>query len=194
MTGPANPSAITLGILAGGRAMRLGGVDKAWLERQGIPQVLRHVQVLRAQVGPVLVSANRNPERYAAHGLRVVADRVSGLGPIGGLHALSRAVSTPWLVTVPVDVLRVDGLMLSALASAGPAGAYAFDEDGAQPLLALWPVEALRTAVEQAIRAELRAVHSLQARLGMPAVHFDALRFGNLNTRADLAAADIPFP
>ena len=29
--------AITLGILAGGRASRLGGRDKAWLQRNGVP-------------------------------------------------------------------------------------------------------------------------------------------------------------
>jgi len=32
---------VTLGILAGGRASRLGGRDKAWLQRDGVPQVLR---------------------------------------------------------------------------------------------------------------------------------------------------------
>lgn len=194
MTGPANPASITLGILAGGRATRLGGIDKAWLEREGLPQVLRYVRTLGAQVGQVLVSANRNSDRYAGHGLRVVADRLPGLGPIAGLDALSAAVSTPWLLTVPVDVLRLDVQVLPALSSAGIAGAYAIDEDGPQPLLALWPVDALRTAVEEAIRADVLAVHALQARLGMAAVRFDGLRFGNLNTHADLAAADIPLP
>lgn len=32
---------LTLGILAGGRASRLGGIDKAWLERGGTAQVTR---------------------------------------------------------------------------------------------------------------------------------------------------------
>lgn len=194
MTDPANPASITLGILAGGRATRLGGIDKAWLERDGVPQVLRPVRALGADVGHVLVSANRDTDRYAAHGLRVAVDRVPGLGPIAGLHALSVAASTPWLITVPVDVWRLDGLVLPALVSAGPAGAYAIDDDGVQPLLALWPVEALRTAVEKAIRAEVLAIHSLQDRLGMAGVRFDGLRFGNLNTPADLAAAGIHCP
>lgn len=194
MTPPADPASITLGLLAGGQATRLGGIDKAWLERDGTPQVLRHARAFGARVGEVLVSANRNPDRYAAHGLRVVADRIPGLGPIAGLHALSAAASTAWLLTVPVDVVRLDAAVLDALSSAGMSGAFAIDDDGAQPLLALWPVEALRTAVEAAIGAEVLAVHSLQDRLGMAAVRFDGLRFGNLNTYADLAAAGIPFP
>lgn len=194
MRHPASPASITVGILAGGRATRLGGVDKAWLERDGIPQVLRHVKAFEGRVGAVLVSANRNADRYAAHGLRVVADRVPELGPISGLQSLAAAASTPWLVTVPVDVLRLDTGLLPALSSAGPVGAYAIDDDGAQPLLALWPVDALRTAVDEAIRADILAVHALQTRLGMAGVRFDGLRLGNLNTHADLAAADIPFP
>ena len=32
---------VTLGLLAGGRASRLGGRDKAWLERDGQAQVMR---------------------------------------------------------------------------------------------------------------------------------------------------------
>ena len=34
-------AATTLGLIAGGRATRLGGADKAWLEKGGVPQVLR---------------------------------------------------------------------------------------------------------------------------------------------------------
>jgi len=34
------PSDVTLGLLAGGRATRLGGVDKAWLLRDGEPQAI----------------------------------------------------------------------------------------------------------------------------------------------------------
>lgn len=192
MTDPPNPASITLGILAGGRATRLGGIDKAWLERDGIPQVLRHVRALQPLVGQVLVSANRNTDRHAAHGLRVVADRIPSLGPLAGLHALAAAASTPWLLTVPVDVLRLDAAMLPALWSAGAAGAYAIDDEGMQPLLALWPVDALRVALDGAIRAASLAVHALQARMGMAGVRFDGLRFGNLNTSADLAAAGIP--
>ena len=63
---------ITLGILAGGRASRLGGLDKAWLERDGIPQVLRWRDRFAAETGAVLVSANRGHERLAAHGLHAV--------------------------------------------------------------------------------------------------------------------------
>ncbi|MCW5581370.1 MAG: NTP transferase domain-containing protein, partial [Luteimonas sp.] len=82
---------VTLGILAGGQASRLGGRDKAWLERDGVPLVVGLAEGLAAHVDAVIVSANRNPERYLSHGLRVVHDRVAGIGPLGGLDALAAA-------------------------------------------------------------------------------------------------------
>ena len=183
---------ITLGILAGGRATRLGGRDKAWLERDGVPQVLRLVQRFAGETGAVLVSANRDLPRYRRAGLQALADRVQDAGPLGGLHALAGACTTPWLLTLPVD--RVDGndcLVRSLVSSAGDRGVRAQDEAGMQPLVALWPVEALRPAVEQSLRQGSLAVHALQTRMGMAVVRFPGVRFGNLNTPEDLHAAGI---
>ncbi len=82
---------VTLGILAGGRASRLGGRDKAWLQRAGVPQVIRLARRFEAECGTVLVSANADLGRYAEQGLGVVSDRVPAFGPIGGLQALAEA-------------------------------------------------------------------------------------------------------
>lgn len=184
-------SNITLGILAGGRASRLGGIDKAWLQHDGQPQVLRLIDRMRAEVGDVVVSANRNAGRYQSHGLTTVVDRMPGLGPIGGLDALVHACTTPWLLTLPVDLLDINDCLLRSLLAAGEHGAFAEDDDGVQPLLALWPVTRLREAVGTAIVAGDLAVHRLQSRLRMAQVRFDGVRFGNLNTPDDLAAVGI---
>lgn len=184
-------STITLGILAGGRASRLGGLDKAWLQRDGQPQVLRLARRMGSEVAKVLISANRDPQRYAAHDLQVVADRVHEIGPLGGLDALAHACDTEWLLTLPVDVLSVNNCLLRSLLAAGGQGACAEDADGAQPLVALWQVRATRAALVEAIANNDFAVHSLQSKLRMTRVRFDGVRFGNLNTPADLAAAGI---
>jgi molybdopterin-guanine dinucleotide biosynthesis protein A len=182
---------VTLGILAGGRASRLGGRDKAWLQRDGVPQVVRLAARFGAECVAVLVSANAGMERYARQGLDVVADRFPGVGPIAGLQALAHACATPWLLTVPVDVIGTNDCLLRTLAMAGDAGAVAEDDDGLQPLVALYRVEALRVAIDAELAAGEHAVHAMQARLGLPRVRFAGLRFGNLNTPADLRAAGI---
>ena len=181
---------ITLGILAGGRATRLGGCDKAWLERDGVPQVLRVARRFAGEVSGVLVSANRPDARYPAHGLTVVADRITDVGPLGGLDALAAACATPWLLTIPVDLVGVNECLLPTLiASAGDSGAFAQDDDGVQPLVALWRVEKLLRAVPRALEAGEYAMQSLQERMDMVCVRFTGVRFGNLNTPADLVAA-----
>lgn len=189
---PTHP-AVTLGILAGGEGSRLGGRDKAWLERDGEALVVLLARQMASQVDAVLVSANRNPERYLSHGLRAIHDRVPGIGPLGGLDALAGACRSPWLLTLPVDLLAVPEDLLDRLVDAGP-GAYAEDEDGSQPLVALWRTAALREAAEAAIASTDHAVHAMQAKLGMAGVRFPGVRFGNLNSPADLAAAGIVVP
>jgi molybdopterin-guanine dinucleotide biosynthesis protein A len=187
---PIPPDAITLGLIAGGRASRLGGLDKAWLERGGVPQVLRWARRFPGEHGPVLVSANREHPRHRAHGLTPVADRTPDLGPLGGLDALSDACATPWLFTLPVDLVGVNDCLLRTLSTLrGDNGAFAVDDDGPQPLVALWRVEALRAACAEAIAAGDGAIHRLQSRLALPAARFAGFRFGNLNTPVDLASA-----
>ena len=184
---------ITLGILAGGRATRLGGLDKAWLKRDGVPQVLRWQRRFADEVVATIVSANRDLSRYAEAGLRAVADRIEGdLGPIAGLDALFAQCGTPWMLTLPVDLVGVNDCLLPTLiAERGEKGAFAEDDDGVQPLVALWNVAAARDGIAAAIHTGEIAIRSLQAQLEMTRVRFRGVRFGNLNTRDDLLAAGV---
>ena len=180
---------ITLGILAGGRASRLGGRDKAWLTRGGIPQVVRIARRFDAECGAVLVSANRDLPRHAQHGLRAITDEMADIGPLGGIDALCTHCDTPWLLTIPVDIVNANDCLLRTLANAGGDGAVAEDDDGLQPLLALYRVDALRDAVAASIAARDFSVQAMQARMTLPRVRFKGLRFGNLNTPEDLRLA-----
>ena len=184
--------ATTLGILAGGVASRLGGRDKAWLERAGVPQVLRWRRRFEGQVDAFLVSANTGRARFGEHGIAVVPDAVPGAGPMAGLAALASACRTPWLLTLPVDLVDCNDCLLPSLRSAADdVGAWALDEDGPQPLVALWRVATLRPAAARALRDGVLSVRDLQADLGMHGVPLSGVRLGNLNTPADLARAGI---
>lgn len=184
------PAQLTLGILAGGRATRLGGIDKAWIERDGVPQVLRIATRFAPEVTGVLVSTNRDPLRHAGHGLLPIPDNLADAGPIGGLEALANACGTEWMLTIPVDLIGVNECLLPSLQAATVTnGAFAEDDDGPQPLVALWRTAALRAAALAAIDAQDFAVHALQGRLGMARVRFNGVRFGNLNTPDDLKAS-----
>ena len=160
-----------------------------------MPQVLRIARRFAPEVEGVLVSTNRDPSRYAEHGLRTVADKRPDTGPIGGLEAIAGACITEWLLTIPVDLVGVNECLLPSLQSASAGnGAYAEDDDGLQPLVALWRVGPLRAAAGVAMDGHNFAVRGLQERMGMVGVRFAGVRFGNLNTADDLKAAGASMP
>ena len=192
MKAPISSSAITLGLIAGGKASRLGGIDKAWLERGGVPQVLRWQRRFSPEVGVTLVSANRDLDRYAAHDLITIPDRQPDTGPLGGLDALAAVCMTPWLFTLPVDLVGTNDCLLRTLANLRDEdGAFAVDDDGTQPLVALWRRDALRAGCAAVLTTGEHGVQSLQSRLRMRRVVFSGFRFGNLNTPDDLHNAGI---
>ena len=193
---PARP--VTLGLLAGGQGTRLGVVDKAWLLRDGESQVVRLIAMFPS-VSDVLVSSNSSDPRYASLGLRVVADATPGLGPVAGLAALANACRTPWLLTLPVDTLdppaNLVERLLEAVRSEGIAtGAVVQDDEGLQPLAALWATDVLAVHAPTALAAGRLAVHQLVAAAGLRTVRLHGIRLGNLNTLDDLAAARVALP
>lgn len=97
---------ITGGILAGGEGRRFGGADKGWLEHRGRAFVQHVRDALAPQVDELIISANRNLERYAALGHRVVRDDL-GAGPAAGLLQLLEAARHPWVLFAPCDALEL---------------------------------------------------------------------------------------
>lgn len=91
-------------ILAGGRGIRMGNVDKGLQDFGGQTMVEAVLQRFRPQVATLMISANQNIAAYAAFGHAVWPDEVGGFaGPLAGLHVGLMHCTTPWLVVVPCD-------------------------------------------------------------------------------------------
>ncbi|OUR87298.1 molybdenum cofactor guanylyltransferase [Gammaproteobacteria bacterium 42_54_T18] len=100
-------------ILAGGAGSRMGGVDKGWVILNDLPLVSHTLARLRPQVNSVVISANRELERYRSLGINVVKDLSTAnddintpnnfQGPVAGILAALKSISTPYAVIVPVD-------------------------------------------------------------------------------------------
>lgn len=110
---------ITGVILAGGRGSRMGGEDKGLVVLNGRPMVEHVMARLRPQVGQVVVSANRNHDRYAALGVSVVPDLLADYqGPLAGMASALQTAQTPYLVTVPCDSPLIGPDLVARLAQA----------------------------------------------------------------------------
>ncbi len=180
--------AITLGVLAGGRASRMGGADKAWLDAGGRSLLETCLDGFPPGFAARLVSARTADGRHDQLGVQAVLDLRPGFaGPVAGLEALAGACRSPWLLTVPVDAVVLPPVILDRLRdAAGIRGACVHDRDGLQPLVALWPAAALRDAARFSLDSGKAAAHDLVAKLGLAPVDIGPLRLRNLNTPESL--------
>ena len=106
---------IRAAILAGGRATRMGGGNKALIEVEGRAILDRLVDELRPLVSPGALAAvlatdaaPADEEPYAARGLVLLRDRAGGQGPMAGLAAALDWCGEALLFAVACDMPFVD--------------------------------------------------------------------------------------
>ena len=112
-------------ILAGGRAQRMGGIDKGLIPFHGKPLIELAIARLQSQVNSIIINANRNITKYAAYGYPVIMDETPDFsGPLAGFSAGLQVCKTPYLLTSPCDspLLPID--LASQLASEMESGDY----------------------------------------------------------------------
>jgi molybdopterin-guanine dinucleotide biosynthesis protein A len=100
-------------ILAGGRASRLGGIDKREIVVDGRTIFARQCEVLHSRVAEIIISASRPVAGY-----RTVADTTAGVGPLAGIAAGLAVVTTPWLLVVAGDMPYVTGGVIDLMIDA----------------------------------------------------------------------------
>jgi molybdopterin-guanine dinucleotide biosynthesis protein A len=188
-------------LLAGGRGMRMGGVDKGLQLLRGEPLAAHVLKRVAPQTGALLISANRHPDTYAAlgapFGATVIADTLPGFpGPLAGLlaglraagtgHVLSAPCDSPWL---PVDLAaRLELALHSAQADIATVATVGGDgQKSMHPVFAL-----MRTSLADDLAAFLdageRKVRAWYARHKVVEVVFTNERaFYNINSLQELA-------
>ena len=190
-------------ILAGGRARRMGGGQKALVSLADEPLVTHVARRLRAQAEPIAVNAPAaDRDRIGGIGLPIVPDTLPGRpGPLAGIlaamrwaaaldprssHVLTVPTDTPFLPPDLVDRLR------DAVGRDGAGVAYALSDSGPHPVIGLWPL-GLADRLERAIVAEgVRKVRDWTGRLDACPVSWSGTPdpFVNLNTQAEVSAAE----
>src|SRR5215472_18594624 len=101
------PEPTTGVLLAGGRATRMGGRDKAFAAVDGEPIAVRTVRLFRTLFAQVIVVTDR-AERFRDLGVETIADRMPGCGPLGGIHAAMLASRHPHVFVAACDMPGLD--------------------------------------------------------------------------------------
>lgn len=189
------PLSITAVVLAGGRGQRMGGSDKGLLPLGGRPLIAWTLARIAPQAAELVISANRNLERYEGFGYPVIRDRMPDHpGPLAGLHRAMENARHPLILCVPCDTPRLPPDVAKRLYDAllGGNAEIAVAEAGGQPQ----PVVCL---CRRELAADLgrflsqggRRMGEWQSRLERVGVPFeDAEAFVNINRPQELSRFD----
>lgn len=146
--GAIEPNAAAGLVFAGGRATRMGGVNKAFADFRGRPFLEGVLERLLPQFqGELFISANREPERFEAlcrrfgRPVRVLPDRLTSFpGPLAAFDAAAAAApESEWMLTAPCDTPLLPRGLLERFARAqraawragrDPDAFFAAGEDG----------------------------------------------------------------
>ena len=187
-------------ILAGGRAQRMGGIDKGLVSFMGKPLIEQAIARLSPQVTSILINANRNHDRYAKYGHAVIADHHPDFaGPLAGFAAGLEHCNTEYLLSVPCDSpvfpLNLSGQLLEQMTSTQSDLVYASSIDPAgttwtQPVFCL-----MRRSVQPSLQDFLdqggrKIDRWFEALRSSTVVFADEAAFANTNTPEELQALE----
>lgn len=209
-SGAVAAGSVTALILCGGRATRMGGVDKPLQPFQGRPLVSHVLDRIAPQTGGrVLISANRHLDTYAGFGHPVLPDALPDFpgplaGVLAGLEALSARPGQHWLLCVSGDSPWLPTDLLPRLVAGmapGQTAAMAIGRDAPDQPLRSQPLASLvhrdhGPALAAALREGERRVERWYRTLPLAMVTFDhpedGHAFANINDASELARLESP--
>jgi len=183
---------LTVAIIAGGKSQRFG--EPKALAKFGQQTLMDFSLQLAFRLSRrVLVISGDNSYQLPPE-VKVYPDLIPGRGPLGGIHTALFYSATPYLATLPCDMpllnVRVYQMLNDYLKAGQPV--VAVSEKGWEPLVALWPREALPIIEAhllsgqlslRSVLSDLQVVEVLLPRLLTP---YDPDIFFNINTKNDL--------
>jgi molybdopterin-guanine dinucleotide biosynthesis protein A len=185
---PLPPCSVLL--LSGGRGQRLGGLDKGLVEWQGRPLIAWLHERVRPFTDDLIISCNRNAERYAEWADQLVQDDSPDYpGPLAGIRAGLAVARHEQVLILPCDAPKVDdALIADLLAAAGDRPVMVRQGEFWEPLFCVLP-RAVLPALEAGWQAGERSPQRILRQMNPVAVFCaegDA-RLANFNTPELLA-------
>ncbi len=179
-------------ILAGGKARRMGGVDKGLININGKAMIQYVLDTMKPQVHEILINANRNVSEYEKFGYLVVSDQLKNFqGPLAGIAASMAMAKTKYICTCPCDGPLIAKNLVSQLFSTLSEDndikiAVAHDGKRMQPVYALIDCELYTSLLDYLMTGE-RKLDLWYAQHNFKTVDFSDKQdcFINVNTPED---------
>lgn len=189
--------AISALILSGGRATRMGGVDKGLVQFLQKPLIQHVIERLAPQVDEILINANREINQYQTLGYAVLEDDIENFaGPLAGFSLGLQHAKYDYLLTVPCDSpflpLNLSQRLMAALLEHEADIAVATSNGNTHPVFCLCKKSVCHSLAAYLELGE-RRVSAWQKKQKYIEVDFGDYNdaFVNLNTLEDLATLEL---
>ena len=106
---------ITLAILAGGKATRMGGRNKALLEIEGESFISRIHRSLSPLFNCSIIISNDEIDFHLTN-VKIYSDIIKNVGPLGGIHSALVNAITPFVFVVSCDMPFASSIMAGEIA------------------------------------------------------------------------------
>mgnify|MGYP001563187007 CR=1 FL=1 len=190
---------LSLAIQAGGGSRRMGQ-DKALLDFDGQPLILRIVRRLTPLADEIFVTTDRRAG-YESLGIPLISDILAGRGALGGLYTALKAARHPLVAIVACDMPFVSAELLAYQRDLLNAGSFdavmPCSSAGFEPFHSIYRKSSFIPIVETALEAGLWRVEDAFSRANVRFLTpseiecYDpsGLTFTNVNTPKDLELA-----
>ena len=187
-------------ILAGGRAQRMGGIDKGLIPFHDKPLIESAIAKLKPQVQTIVINANRNITKYAAYGYPVIMDETPDFsGPLAGFSVGLKACKTPYLLTAPCDSPLLPNNLAELLSAEMERGNFELvyasskEADGkvwAQPVFCLMRANLQDSLASFLLKGDLKIDRWFKELRSGTVVFDDPQVFANVNTPEELKSLE----
>ena len=163
-------------VLAGGQSRRMNHQDKAWLNFDGAPLIVRVISRIKNSVDGIIVSCNSNDPAYASLGYELIEDVDGGYqGPLAGIFSCALHVKTEFSFIVPCDTpnLPID-LTHQLHEKIGDHDAVIVEEQGMQHPLILFARTSTLMNIDTHLAAGNRSVKSWLRTISFETLHFES--------------------
>nr|WP_322806504.1 molybdenum cofactor guanylyltransferase [Thermanaerothrix sp.] len=191
---------VSVFIQAGGKSLRMG-FNKALAPFLGKPLIQRVIHRVHSLASEIVVVAN-DPLPYLELGYPIVADRISGVGALGGLYTALSYARYPYVIVIACDMPFVNSALLEEawkrLIQGNWDAVLPQSAEGLEPFHAVYRRDTCLPAVERALNRGERRMISWLPEVRWQAIPWEEIKavdpqglaFLNVNTPEELSLAE----